>query len=233
VSATAKPLTPLLAAMALAACTVAALIAISQAGLREDPPPTPTPQLQNEVASRFAGIPQQGDTLGNPKAPLTMVEFADMQCPYCAQYDRDALPTIVERYVRTGQIKLVFRPLRFLGPDSVKAAAAAGAAAQQNKLWQFVDAFYRRQGPENSGYVSDTFLRDIAGAVPGLDADALIAGDEALTQRAESDAEHAGIDSTPSFLVGPSDGPLQRLDVNSLDPGAFTSQLDAMVRSAQ
>jgi protein-disulfide isomerase len=208
-------------------------IAISQAGLPDQPAPTPAAELRKELAGRFAGIPQRGDTLGNPDAPVTMVEFADLQCPFCAQYDRDVLPTIIERYVRAGTVKLVFRPLRFLGPDSVTAASAAGAAAEQGKLWQFADAFYRRQAAENSGYVTNTFLRAIADAVPRLDAASLLVGDDALARRAEREAELNGIDSTPAFLAGPSGGPLARLEVSSLEPGAFTPQLDAIVGSAR
>jgi protein-disulfide isomerase len=220
-------------AAVLAACTVAALIAISQAGLRDRPAPTPSTELRDELASRFAGIPQHGDTLGNPDAPITMVEFADLQCPFCAQYDRDVLPTLLERYVRAGTVKLVFRPLRFIGPDSARAASAAGAAAAQGTLWQFVDSFYRRQGTENSGYVTDAFLGEIADAIPKLDSARLLAGDDALARRAEREAQLNGIDSTPAFLVGPSGGPLERLEVSSLDPSAFTAQLDALVGSAR
>lgn len=143
-------LTDFAIAASLAALTVAALIAVSQAGLSSPRQPTPATTLKSDLAERFSGIPQHGDTLGRPDAPLTLVEFADLQCPFCAQYALDVLPTIIDRYVRTGYVRLVFRPLRFLGPDSRTAAAAVGSAASQNRMWEFVDAFYHRQGAENS-----------------------------------------------------------------------------------
>ena len=62
--------------------------------------------------------------------------------------------------------------------------AAAGAAAQQNRLWQFVDAFYQRQGTENSGYVTDSFLGELGRTAKVKDGAALVTGNEALTERA-------------------------------------------------
>ena len=225
--------TDLAIAAALAAATVAVLIAISQRGLDEPPTPTPSAELRSDLTRRFAGIPQQGDTLGRPDAPVTLVEFADLQCPFCAEYARDVLPTILDRYVRTGSVKLIFRPLRFLGPDSAKAAAAAGAAAGQDRMWQFVDGFYHRQGAENSGYVTDAFLRELAGAVPGLDAATLIAGDDGLARHAESEARTYGVESTPAFLVGRAGEDMRPLTVSALEPEAFTSQLDAIVEAGR
>src|SRR5262249_925128 len=60
------------------------------------------------TAALFRGIPQRLNQLGNPNAKVTMVEFADPQCPYCRQYALDALPAIVREYVRSGKVKLVF-----------------------------------------------------------------------------------------------------------------------------
>ena len=92
-----------------------------------------------------------------------MVEFVDLQCPFCAEYTRDALPTIVKRYVRTGKLKLELRPVAILGPDSATARGRGrGSRAQQNRIWQFADLWYLNQGRENSGYVDDAFLRRIA-----------------------------------------------------------------------
>src|SRR5215213_7145302 len=114
------------------------------------------------VGSLYQGIPQGGVTLGDPKAKVTLIEFADLQCPFCAEYSRQAMPTVVKNYVRAGRLRYQLRLRSFLGDDSVRAAGAAAAATQDNKLFQFADLFYRRQGEENSGYVDGAFIRSVA-----------------------------------------------------------------------
>ncbi len=103
------------------------------------------------------------------------MEIADLQCPFCAQYSVQVLPTIVRDYVRTGKVNYELRIRSFLGRDSVRAAGAAAAAAKQDLMFQFADLFFRNQGPENSDYADDAFMRMIAEQVPGLDADAVVA----------------------------------------------------------
>ena len=93
-----------------------------------------------------------------------MVEFADLQCPFCREYTLNALPTIVKQYVRTGKVKLVFFGMAFLGPDSETALRAAYAAGLQSRLWNVIDLLYRNQGPENSGWVTDGLLRAVGKA---------------------------------------------------------------------
>ena len=113
---------------------VGVLIAVSQSGGDDDESGLAAGKRSRAcrtVNRLYDGIPQDGATLGNPDAPATMVEFVDLQCPFCAEYTRDALPTIVKRYVRTGKLKVELRPVAILGPDSATGAAAAAAAAQE------------------------------------------------------------------------------------------------------
>ena len=98
-------------------------------------------------------------TLGQPDAPATLIEFADLQCPFCAEYTTGALPTVIQDYVRSGRLKMQLRLLRFIGPDSERGAEVAAAATLQDKGWDFSDLFFRNQGQENSGYATDAFLR--------------------------------------------------------------------------
>src|SRR6185503_13711757 len=93
----------------------------------------------------------------------------DLQCPFSARFHRDVLPAVIERFVRTGLVRVELRPIAFLGPDSASAAAATVAAGLQDHMWQFADLAYRHQGAENSGYVTPTFLGGLARATPGLD----------------------------------------------------------------
>lgn len=187
-----------------------------------------------DVAALFDGIPQQGSVLGKPDAPVTLVEYADIQCPFCATWALDAFPAIVREYVRPGKVKLEFRGMAFLGPDSLTALQTAVAAGRQNKLWNVVDLLFHNQGEENSGWVTDDLLRSIGGSVAGLDVERMLDASESpevasrLVQM-QGLANLAGINSTPSFEAGKTGGPLQRLQVQALDASAFRPALDALL----
>ncbi len=190
-----------------------------------------------EVASNealFAGIPQHGNVLGSPKAPVTLVEYADLQCPYCGEFARNALPPLVNDYVRTGKVKLVFRGLAFVGPESQTALRTVVAAGEQNRLWNVAHLIYANQGPENTGWVNDAYLRSVAGVVGGLDIARLEsrAGSADVNGTIARDAGSAsadGVSSTPSFLVGRSGGKLEPLQVTKLDAASFRPALQALL----
>jgi len=170
--------------------------------------------------SALKGIPQSGIALGSPKAPVTMVEFADPQCPFCAQYHRDVFPTLLKRYIRTGKLRVELHLLRFIGPDSDRLARAAAAASEQNRMWQFVSLAYQRQGTENSGYATQQFIDKLA-ADSGLKQTSAGGAADQQVRQSEEIAKTLGITSTPSFLIGPTGGPFQRLEPSELTPGAF------------
>ncbi len=162
--------------------------------------------------------------LGDPKAKVTVTEFLDLQCPICAEASKQTLPTLINDYVRTGKVKLEARTLHFLGPDSDRAARAAAAAQEQGKLWPFVEAFYAAQGAENSGYVTDDFLRDVANAA-GLDADKVVdGGSDAGMTRADAEAAKLGVNSTPTFTVT-KDGKTKVIGSGVLDAAALKAAL--------
>ncbi len=190
-----------------------------------------------QVARRFAGIPQQGLALGNPEAPVTFVEFADLKCPVCRDYTLSAFPTLVERYVRTGKVRMVMVLQHFVGDrdgDSERAARMALAVARQNRLWQFADLFYMNQRDESSTYVTDPFLRAIAAGVPGLDVRRALAarGSPAVTRelrQASAEFARAGFTGTPSFAVGRTGGTLRPIDYNSLSESEFAGPIDKLL----
>jgi protein-disulfide isomerase len=175
--------------------------------------------------SALQGIPQSGISLGSPDAPVTMVEFADLQCPFCAEYHRNVFPTILRRYVRTGDVRLELHLLRFLGPDSDRLARVAAAASAQNRMWQFVGLAYQRQGAENSGYATDDFINALAADAGLKNADAGAAA-ERLIRQGENRARSAQVESTPSFLIGPTGGTLSRFQPSDLTPGAFIPRIE-------
>ena len=188
---------------------------------------------QAKTAQLLDGIPQEGRFLGDPKAPVTLVEFADLQCPFCKQYTDDVLPSVVENYVRTGKVRLEFRPRTFIGPDSVKAAKVVVAAGAENKLWNTLELFYASQGEEGGGWVTDALVKDVvttAGLEPAeIDAAKDAPGVEKDIKDADLLATRNGLDSTPSFLIGPTGGKLAPLPVQELTPAYFAQALDQAI----
>src|SRR6478609_2609117 len=120
------------------------------------------------VQREFAGIPQHGLVLGSPKAPVTMVEYIDLQCPGCRAFETSVLPSIVPEFVRAGKLKIEARPIAFIGPDSVPARNAAIASAAQNRAFNFMQITYANQGTENTGWLNQAFIGQAAASVPGM-----------------------------------------------------------------
>ena len=200
------------AVLGAAAVVVVILVAVSSSG-GGSTASTSSSASSSAVAGTQAsrsllnGIPQKGLTLGNANAPVRVLEFADLQCPFCRDYSLGVMPSLVQKYVRTGKVRMEFHALAFIGPDSVRAARVAEAAGRQNKLWNVADLTYHNQGTENSGWATDAKLRSIAAAVPGLDANQVFAtrNSAAVTAqlKAASDlATRSGVNETPTFLVG-------------------------------
>ena len=160
---------------------------------------TPTP--------RPADIPRQGTTLGNPDAPLTIVEYTDFQCTFCASVAREILPQIEEEYVATGKAKLVCKHVAFLGDESQWAAEAADCANEQEKFWEYYDILFANQAERhNAGAFSKVRLKAFAEAL-GLDTSSFNAcldegkyiNDVAATNL---EAKRREVNSTPTFFVG-------------------------------
>jgi protein-disulfide isomerase len=185
-------------------------------------------------ASPLAGVPQRGDTLGKASAPVTISVFEDPQCPFCRQWDRETLPTVVARYVKTGRVKLVYRGVVIIGPNSVPGLRAIYAAGLQNKLWTMSDELYKLQGAENSGWITPAVIRKAAHA-SGANATAILgsltlpAVTAGLTESAK-EATAGGLRGTPTFVVDRPPGVPQQLSLAALDPATFTQALDAALR---
>jgi protein-disulfide isomerase len=158
----------------------------------------------------LAGIPQDGTRLGRDDAPVTIQLYEDFQCPACGQFARETLPQVVERHVEPGDAKLVSETLVFIGPDSIPAARAAFAAGQQDRYWQYATLLFENQGAENSGYITDEFLTDLAKQTEGLDVnqwnEARQSSFEKELQAAQQRAEEDGVNSTPSLVISGPDG---------------------------
>jgi protein-disulfide isomerase len=220
----------------VAVAVAAVLIVLSLTGGSDDTPPIAV--AGEETQRLLDGLPQDGNELGSPDAPVTLVEFADLQCPFCQRWSSDVLPALIDQYVRSGQLRIVFRGIAFLGPDSNEAVRYAYSAGEQNKLWNVVDLAYRQQGPENSDWVTPELMRGIGEAVPGLDVAAYVSAidSDAVGQElddAAAEAQAAGIRGTPSFLVGPTGGQLAPLEYESLEAEAFTAKIDEALAASE
>jgi len=159
-----------------------------------------------EVKRELSGIPQDGMVLGDPKAKVTVLEFADLQCPVCKGYSEEVLPQVIENRVRSGEATLSFRNFTIIDELSIPAGAAALAAGEQGRGWNFVELFYRNQGIERSGYVTDEFLTAIAegAGVPDIskwnrDRTSKAILEEVSASTAE--AQELGFNGTPSFAM--------------------------------
>lgn len=182
------------------------------------------------VKRELAGIPQRGMVLGDPGAAVTLIEFGDLQCPVCKGYAEEVLPRVIDSKVRSGEAKLDFRNFTIIDEDSVPAAAAALAAGEQGRGWNFVELFYRNQGLEGSGYVTDEFLTSIAAGagVPDIvqwNSDRKSNRVQIRVAREKEEAGKLGLSGTPSFAVeGPSANGLEPLGT----PGS-ASELESAV----
>lgn len=127
---------------------------------------TPGPALEANLG--VDGVaPQIGDDviLGSKDAPVTLIEFGDYQCPFCARFFSETEEQIRKQYIETGKVKMVYKDYAFLGPESVAAAQAAECAKDQGKYWVYHDALYNEEivdNQENSGNLTTDRLKEIA-----------------------------------------------------------------------
>jgi protein-disulfide isomerase len=143
--------------------------------------------------------------MGDPSAPVTIVEFSDFQCPFCRRAYDQVLPQIVRDYIDKGKATLVYKHTAFLGPESSWAAVAAECAADQNRFWEFHDLLFSRQNGENQGaFNKDKLLSfaqelklDLARFEPCLNNEETLARVQADIQ----EGRQAGVTGTPTFFI--------------------------------
>ena len=114
-----------------AIAVVAVVVVISQSGT--DKPVSKAEEGTTQANTLFAGIPQTGNVLGDPDAPVTIEEYVDLQCPFCQRFSQEGLPDVVKEYVKTGQAKIVLQTLTFIGPDSESGARWRGRRATRRR----------------------------------------------------------------------------------------------------
>ncbi len=123
-----------------------------------------TKKEEVKIDPKNINISGEGDDpmLGNPNAPITMVVFKDFECHFCKKLHMEIQPKIVEKYVKTGKVKIIDRDFPFLGPASVLAAEAANCAFEQNKYWDYVDILHSVQSGHDSKPFEEDRLKEYA-----------------------------------------------------------------------
>ena len=197
--------------------------------------PSSMPQVNNMPQNQAVNVvmppardhPQaNGNKMGNPNAPVKIIEFADFQCTYCLHYWQETESQIIQNYVATGKVYYEYRSVGgFIGPESAEAANAAYCAGDQNKFWDYHDMLFANWTGENAGDFTSDKLRQYAAAIQ-LNMNqfnaCLNAGahNDQVVQDA-SDAKVAGVQGTPSFIIN------GKLTVGALPYSDFQQVIDA------
>ena len=188
-----------------------------------------------DIALSIAGDPVKGD----PGAALTLVEFSDYQCPFCARHSQSTLPQVDREYVQTGKIRYVFRdfPIERIHPHAFKASEAANCAGEQGKYWEMHDRLFA-----NRKALGSDQLPGYAEAI-GLDMsrfrECLDSGRQAEEIRQDlADGQKAGVRGTPTFFLGVAneDGSTikaTRRIRGAVTFGEFKKAIDSMLKTGQ
>jgi protein-disulfide isomerase len=200
-----------------AAAALAIVIVVVAAGGGGGSKSTNSKTATATVAALLKGIPQSGNTLGNPKAPVTVTEFGDLVCPVCQDFALTSEAELISKDVRAGKVKLVYRGLETASSTAnpgeyVASQVAARAAGLQGREWDYVLLWYHEQGSEEDPYVTDNYMQGLASQVKGLNLPSWQAArnDQTLSADVSADARAAnglGFNETPSITITGPKGP--------------------------
>jgi protein-disulfide isomerase len=166
-------------------------------------------QVTTQVDRLLKGIPQTGARLGNPSAPVTLTYYGDLECPVCQAFTlQGGFPHLVSNDVKAGKVQVVYKAFQTAtqDPNVFKTQqVAALAAGQQQRFWNFTELFYRQQGQEGTGYVTDSYLNGLARQTTGLNLSKWQSslGDAALGNQVQSEEQtgaSAGVNATPTLV---------------------------------
>jgi protein-disulfide isomerase len=161
------------------------------------------------VQTLLAGIPQSGARLGNPKAPVTMTYYGDLECPICQEFTlTGGFSQLVSNEVRQGKVQVIYRSFETATRDPTvfkTQQVAALAAGEQDKFWNFVELFYHEQGQEDTSYVTESYLDGLAEQVSGLNLNTWQTdrSNAALANQVAADEQMgsaAGVNGTPTLI---------------------------------
>jgi protein-disulfide isomerase len=214
----------IVAGLAAAAVVAVAILIGTSGGGSKLKTGTQAKHLTSQVSQLLSGIPQSGARLGNPSAPITMVYFGDLQCPVCKDFSlQGGLPDLISKDVRSGKVQIVYKAFETAtrDPSTFRTQqVAALAAGKQNHFWDFVELFYRQQGAEGTGYVTNSYLAGLARQIPGLDLTKWGSErtDPSLVDQIVADGRDAtslGVNATPTLIM---EGPKGKTQVPQATP---------------
>jgi protein-disulfide isomerase len=175
--------------------------------------PSPTPTAAAPVDDRVKLVNVTGRAIGKADAPLTMVEFTDLQCPFCRQFHVTTFEQIKKEYVDTGKLRYISRdfPLDTIHPYAIAAAQASRCAADQDKFWEMRHTILVNNAGLNAD-VFNTFAQDLKMNVTAFKSCEAAAPTTFQTdlQKDRTDAATVGVSGTPTFVIG-------RTNPNGLD----------------
>jgi protein-disulfide isomerase len=229
------------ATAAVIATIVAVIVATSASG---SAPPKPrsaqAATIEQQITVLLAGIPQHANVLGRPTAPVTLEWFGDLECPICKEFALGALPSIIDKWVRGGQLMIRYRSMETATREPATfetQQVAALAAGMQDRMWNYLETFYHEQGEEDSGYVNEHYLQGLASQIPGLNLalwtedrdDPQLASQVVADRQAAKNAHYRG---TPTFLLGKSNGPTAAFNPASLtDPTQYGEAIEQLLEA--
>lgn len=232
-----------LAASLLVVLVLAAALIFTGGGRHSKPSKRPSPQESETVSAvseLLAGIPQHADVLGDPQAPATLEYFADLECLACRQFTLTALPEVIERWVRDGELKIEYRAVQTATKEPkvfLSQQIAALSAGEQNLLWNYIELFYHEQGEEGSNYVTPSYLQNLARQVPGLNYSrwSTRVDTRAFIDQLEGNRKFAEKDSltrAPSFMLGLTGGTMKELLTRSIaEPRGFDEAIEQLLKN--
>ena len=189
-------------------------------------------QNNNNKNISLANLVKEGSPhLGSLSAPVTVIDFSDLQCYLCARYVKNTEPKINETYIQTGKANLVFEHLPNRGSDSMGAAIAAQCTNDQGIFWQFHNLLYKNQGPIDSGWASKDNLKKLASKIKGLDIQKFNSCFDSQKYKLFVEKDIAlgasfGFHDTPNFIIVNSDGSNAEIIRGAQPFAAFKALID-------
>jgi len=190
------------------ACIFCGVLMVNMINSETTPVLAETPQKQTEITkiqSLSVFTDNASPILGNPNAPITMVEFGDYQCTFCSKFFHETENSIITNYIKTGKVKILFKDYIILGQDSINAANAAHCANDQKLFWEYHSMLYNNWAGENTGWADLAHLHEFANTL-GLDMDVFstcmsdLKWNE-LVNLSSIDGQKLGVSGTPTFFV--------------------------------